>query len=578
MQHILTTLLIFLLFSSGIFAQNKYQFHSGENYYEKESIVPTQFIGSDETGYYVVTTNLGEMSEIYMEHFDTSLNRTVSKKVKFLPDKVDRRYEYMYYSNDQLYILSSYSDYKLETRFLEVQTVNKKTLALNPDLRQIATVGDYHYEYGKFEFSISPNGKKLLVYSDYPKKKEVEDGKKIKTDRYVFSVFEGNMEKVWSREIVFPYKDKVFSVQSYAVNNSGNLVFLGAIFEGQAAEVMDKDLVNGFIGTYSFKKMVKDSKSKDLAYKYIVLNYNGKEDNPIEYEISLDHKFVRDINMTIDKSGDLICTGFYSEKGILSIKGVFYLRYDGTTRELKIKSYKAFSQDFITHGLNDWQMKEVKKQLEKGEEVEMYQYDLGNLILMEDGSLFLLAEQFIDYSSTIDVTNNYSSRFYEADRGYYSGGFYGGEFFNLGFSGPYMNTMTRSDFNDILIIRIDQEGVIQDFDRITKKQKATSDLYSSFGLASTKDHIYLYYNDNALNYNPKWTNRPYTFSGEADAESVLVVAKIDREGKISKDLAVSSRTSTVQLNTKFGIQIKENTILMFGQSKGRHRFNKLMLE
>ena len=580
MRNNFVILFFFLLFSPIVFAQTNYQFLSGEHYYvPKHSIVPTQFVGSDETGFYVISTNLGEMSEVYLEHFDNNLNRTLSKKVKFLPDKVDRRYEYMYYSNDQLFILSSYPDYKLEKRFLEVQTVNKKTLALNPDLRQLIHVDNYSYEYGKFEFNISPDGKKLLVYCDYPRKKEIEEGKKIRSDRYVFSVFEGNMEKVWSREIIFPYKEKVFRVQSYEVNNHGNLLFLGAMFDGEVTtDIMDKDLVNGFVGTYSFKKMVKNSKSKDLSYKYVVLNYDGKEDNPMQYEISLDDKFLRDINMTIDINGDLICTGFYSKKGILSIKGVFYIRYNGATNEIKIKSYKEFSLDFITQGLNDWQMKEVNKQLEKGEDVEMYQYDLGNLIFMEDGSIFLLAEQFIDYSSNIDVSNNYSSRFYERAGGYYGGGFYGGEFFNLGYSGPYMNSMTKSDFNDILVIRIDREGVIQQFDRITKKQKATSDLYSSYGLATTKDHLYLFYNDNALNYNPKWKDKPYTFTGAVDAESVLVVAKIDMKGNITKEPTVSSRTSKIILNPKFGIQIAEKTVLIYGRFNSRLQYNKLILE
>ena len=570
-------LLLWLIsFQSPIFGQNiNYEFESGKHYYSPGSaVIPSQMIGSDETGYYFLVLNLAELSQVRLEHFDKNLNRTISQKLEFLPGKAIRKFEYIFYSNNKIYLFSSYADSKLEKRFLEVQTVDKKTLLLNNDLKSVIEVYNTFNKSGKFEFNTSPNGTKLLVYCDYPKKKEKQDYKVTTSDKYKFSVFEGDVDLLWSKEIVFPYNDMLFSVESYMVDDKGRLLFSGVLFNDTIIEITDR---MGVFGGLGYRKYINYAEKKGIGFNYIVLSYDGVKEIPFQYKIELEGKYLRDMKIVVNLNDELICTGFYSEKGRKSIKGIFYNKYDNVAGKIKHQYNKEFSKEIITSGLNPYQLKEAERKMQQGEEVEMNQYDFNNLIVNSDGSLVLIAEQYVEQNVAEDVNPTLD---YGISRGSISpsgtgagrrGGSYGGYY--GGFYGG--RNASRNQFNDILITYISSEGEVNWIKTIPKKQKSMSDYYTSYGVAIAGNDLYLFFNDNIYNFDPKWKNKPYTYIANNENPSVLVVAKISKEGNISIEPTILSRETKVIQKPRGSVQIDEKTVLIFGQITSKFMLSKL---
>ena len=84
----------------------------------------------------------------------------------------------------------------------------------------------------------------------------------------------------------------------------------------------------------------------------------------------------------------LVCAGFYSNKGTYSVKGTYFLSIDAATKEIKTKSFKEFSLDFIIQSMSDRQANRTVRKMDNGSEPELYEYDLDKLLIGKDGSAF----------------------------------------------------------------------------------------------------------------------------------------------------------------------------------------------
>jgi hypothetical protein len=181
------------------------------------------------------------------------------------------------------------------------------------------------------------------------------------------------------------------------------------------------------------------------------------------------------MQIAINDERDIICGGFYSEKGTFSIKGSYFLKIDGQTQEIKAKSFKEFGIDFITQHMTQRQEKKAKKKAAKGKNIELYEYDLDNIILRDDGGAYLIGEQFFVKVVTRTTTgsNGHTST----------------------------STTTYYYFNDILVINMSPSGEIEWTEKIPKRQRTTNDggFFSSYALSVVKDKLYFVFNDHPKN-------------------------------------------------------------------------------
>ena len=246
----------------------------------------------------------------------------------------------------------------------------------------------------------------------------------------------------------------------------------------------------------------------------------------------------------------IICAGFYSESGTIGIKGSFYFTVDIESKEMSNISYKEFSLDFLTQNMNDRQARKMENKDAKGKDVELYKYDLNDLVLREDGGAILVGEQF-----DIQIVTSTST----------------------GANGNVITTKTYYYiFNDIIVININPEGEIVWEQKIGKRQRTRNDFgyYSSYAMAVIKDKLYFVFNDNAKNLYYKGEGKLAVFGGIKNALAVLVV--LDKDGNQTKEALFGASKKESVLRPIINTQIDNSSIVVYCTKKKLEKFVKII--
>jgi len=393
---------------------------------ESNRIIVGDIIGSDESGIYVMKMKrrggYGVNYSYMIEHYDNKMARTKTEDIPLKYQKKDTKYEDILHVNGSLYLFSSYTNKKLKKRFLFVQLINKKNLKTDSKLTKIAEIDiadrkkqnifgamlfgiQVGYNLGSFNAKISQDESKVMVYYQLPAKKGGEAKEKLG-----FHVFDSDMKELWSRDITLPYEDDKFWISDYQVSNQGNAYLLGKEYEKGRREVKDGE----------------------PNYKFRLLSYvnNGKDLE--DYVIQSDEHFLSEMKIKINPNEDILCGGFYNDLSrSIGIKGSYFMRVDGKSKEVTSKSFNEFGYDFITQHMTQRQEKRAAKREKKGKDLELFRYEMDDIIMRDDGGAILVAEQYYSYTSS--YTNSQGRTVYT----------------------------TNFVFNDILAINIDSDGQIE---------------------------------------------------------------------------------------------------------------------
>jgi hypothetical protein len=512
-RFIFSLTLMFFLFTPLCKAQFDAKLTVGEEF--KPITVQLPFngiIGSDETGIYILSANPFQDNTILIDHFDKQLKQTKTQKIKLLVEKKTAHFEFIIYTNGKLYLFLSLFDEKLKKKILFCQTVNKETLTLNNDLRNII---EFEYKYktssGNFNYRISEDKSKILLFYNL-------EYLKGEPEKFEFEVYDAEIKKLWSKAVSLPYTDELFSIDSYLISNGGNVFLLGKINEDKA-----KDVVKGKVN-----------------FRYTVLTYSNSQESVKEYGISLGDKFLRDMQIAITSKEDIICAGFYSEQGMSSIKGTYFLKIDGVTKQIISKSSKEFDLDFITLEMTEKEEDKTKKKLEEGKNIELYEYDLDNIILNDDGGAVLIGEQYYTRTTTTTTSNGG----YSSSTSYY--------------------------YNDIIVINISSAGNIEWAVKVAKDQRSGSGgiLFFSYALHVYKNKIYVVFNDDPKNMLPNdlAPGKRYKYS-PSFGDSELVIAQIDKSGGIKKKSLLLSKESGVLILPRVYQKMSDTEMMMYGHTK-----------
>ena len=519
---IITTVLTLLtLLSIGQIKSKKVDIEWGPKLKESRKSTLGSIVGVDETGMYLTKYKRKSFTlnyTIILEHYNKNLEKTKSEKIEIINHEKELDAEFIVHLNNKLYVFSSFKNRKLKRNFLFVQTINKKTLLPNNDLVKIAEI-DYKkhskYNAGGYHLRISCDSSKVLVYYDLPYKKNEKE-------KFGFHVFDNNMNQIWEKKVKLPYTDKLFEIQNYKVNNGGNVYLLGI----------------------KYKDKRKGKRKGKPNYKYHILSYTNNGNDSKEYPISVKDYFLTDMQIAINDEQDIVCGGFYSEKGTFSIKGSYFLKIDGETTEIVTRNFNEFGIDFITQNMSKRKKKKAKKKAKKGKNVELYQYDLDDIILKSDGGAMLIGEQFY-----IRTVTTYNQKGGSTTRYYYY-------------------------YNDIIVINMSSEGVIEWTEKIPKRQTTSNDqgFWSSYAVTVIKDKLYFVFNDNPKNLFYKDGGKLYNFKKSSKALTVLV--EVDSSGKQTKEALFTSKEAGILVRPKVCQQISDNEMIIFGQRGKSQRFAK----
>ncbi len=445
-----------------------------------------------------------------LERMDASFNSSLIMKLAPVFEDNSLDVEFCFESNGQIYLFCSFANHKLDKRFLFLQRVNATSLKLEGPIRKIAELSfAKRYRQGGFGYTFSRDSSHVVIYAN-------TELRKNEPEKYGIYVLDQDMEDVWSKEVTLPYLESRFAVEDFTVDNDGNVFLLGVKFQEKG-----------------------ESKRRGTPnYEYRILGYREDGADVEEYEVALGGMFLSDMKIDVSPKRDIICAGFYSEQGTFSIKGTYYIRIDRKTKEIEKMSAKEFDIDFITMNFTQRQEKKAKRKAAKGKNIELYEYDLRDIIPRADGGAVLMAEQY--YVTVICRTD------------------------------PRTGITTCTNYyhyNDVIVVSIDKSGDIEWATKVSKRQTSVNDggYYSSYVSMVTNEKLYLVYNDHKKNLDPSLKQGQYYNFSVRDKNGVVVLASIDGEGNVSRKALFSNAEITAITVPKLCKQVNKKQLLMFAK-------------
>ncbi|MEM1322656.1 MAG: hypothetical protein AAGG75_20495 [Bacteroidota bacterium] len=533
-------ILSLILAVSPLYAQNDPDIPAdikwGPEMKEPGNSMITKIIGTTPKGFYTLREKTGGglgdngTTKIRLEYYNNDMKIMKSNEIALKYKSKKMSFEDVFFLNGKIYLFSSFHNEAKKKNYLFMQEVSIRSLAPRKNLKLLAEMDTRNKKRGIFDNHISRDSSKILIYNQLPYKKK-------QPERFALRVYDNEFNELWNRDISLPYNDEKFSIEEYQVDNNGNVFLLGVIYE-------DKSRVR---------------RNGRPTYEYTILTYTEDGEDAQEYKIRLDQEFLTDMTFRVADNGDLVCSGFYSERGTYSVKGTCFFRIDTESKEIYNLNLKEFDFDFITEYLSDKKKEKLKNAERKGNKKkapELYRYSLDKLILRSDGGALLIAEQYF-----VQIRDNF-------DR------------FNPAFGGfdPYWNGVRNQDYlynyNDIIIVNIRPDGEIEWTGRIPKRQVTVNDggYFSSYAMSIIRDKIYFVYNDNGRNFEEANSDRIYSYNGKY---SVIALTELNRDGSMITYPLFSNAEAEIITRPKICKQIGKKDMVIYGERGRKYKFASL---
>lgn len=485
---------------------------------KKDGLFDDVFGYNDDAVYMTVAVK----KETFIRKMDNHHKVVYQKLLPMKIDKNDHGLERIVLAGDKILVFTNFLDKKSKQNSLYCRVFNESDMSPSGRLQKLSSMDvEKRRNAGSFDVSISPDEKLILVNQSLPFEKEGRE-------RFSLKVFNDEMQMQWERNIDLPYLDSEFSVERTRVDDDGSVMIIG----------------NKYAEKREAKELKKDGKA---TYTYHLLIYRDNGNDPEDHAIDIAGKFLQDLSITVGSEGDVLCGGFYGAKGSFTTGGAFFLRLDRTTKQVVHSSFKEFDREFITMNMTEKEeAKATKKAEKKGEELEMYNYKLREIIRRTDGGAVLLGEQYLFFTSTVCTpTQN---------------------------GGRSCQTIYHYVYNDIIAVNIDPDGNIEWATKVPKRQHSTNDggRYSSYASVVKGDNIHLLFNDSGKNLFLKQGNRVEPFRYGKDM--VITLATIDGDGNVHREalLAVEKREAITR--PKSAVQIGDDRLFIYANWRKTHQF------
>jgi hypothetical protein len=401
----------------------------------------------------------------------------------------------------KIYGFCTLRDPKLDITTLYAQEVDPSSLKLLGNLRKIAESSFKGMRSGVFDYEYSRDSSYLMIYAN-------SELRKNEPEKFGLHILGAELEEVWAKEVTLPYSESKFLVQDVALDNDGNAFILG---------------INGFQ-----RGLARGRGAPTYDYRILAYRQDGVEAD--EYIVSLGDMFLTDMKIDVSPKKDILCAGFYSERGTWSIKGSFFVRIDRKTKEIEKMSAKEFDLDFITMNFTKASENRARKRAANGKNVELYEYSLRDIVPRADGGAILLAEQY--YVTTVCTTDP-----------------------KTGFT----RCTNYYHYNDVIVVSIDPQGDIEWATKVPKHQVSTNDggYFSSFAQMVTDDALYLVKQGRLHNFTVN------------DRNGIVMLAKIDINGNVTRKALAANEEISVILVPRLCRQLNSRQLFLYG-SRRKH--------
>jgi hypothetical protein len=431
-------------------------------------------LGKDQQGFYIVNENTlssisaGKQTAI-IEKYDHQMKQIFSKEliVKYHENEV------AYYSSnklgDKFYLFTTFWDNKEKVKYFLANVISPNGEIVG-DSKSVFDIPEQGRGAPSISMSISFDSTKILLYTDIKEKKD-------ELESYHFKAMDQNLNKIWENTISLPYDSKKFEIQRYLIDNEANLHILGKV-----------------------KRDRKEREKGEPGFYYTLISYFHTTKEIKEFTPDLGDAYASGIGIKPDKDGNILATGFYSEKSENSLRGVFYMKINPGTKSVLTQKVKNFDTDFLSLFLSE-------KKAAKGE--ELYNYSIDHIEIDKEGNTVVVAEQY--YVQTYTTTN----------------------------SSGYTSTRYVYNYNHILIVKFSPQGEVLWWSKVPKRQRGGDPTYFSYMYAMKNNNIYILYNEHKKNLENLDPKDMYTLGNPKDAITSMIA--IDAQGKLTKVPMFESR-------------------------------------
>ena len=279
-------------------------------------------------------------------------------------------------------------------------------------------------------------------------------------------------------------------------------------------------------------------------YEMVLLVYGPEGQMPEVSTIPSGDRFLQDITMRMLDTGDIICVGFWGDKGSWKVRGAFFMRLDGDNMEVLHESFSQFDDGFITQYMNE---KQAEGSGKKGDEIEWLECDLIGTVIRDDGGVFIIAEQ---YRIRVELKSHETA------------------------SGSLTSSRTVHYYdNDILVINIDLKGDMEWATKIPKCQytKNADRRYSSYVLNVKNDNMYFVFNDNGQNLGLRAGDKVHQFDVLSKG-AMITLATVDGDGKVHREAVLAPDQSAAILSPQECFQLEHDRVFINAKRKDEYRY------
>ena len=432
------------------------------------------------------------------------------------------------------YFFSQSFDSKADEMTLYASDLNVSRGKFNQHYEAMVLKDDKFNRFQRpFNVIRSADSTKIMFITLYPAKRK-------ENARIGVKVTDNDLNEIWKNDIVFDQENRDFSVLNYLVDNDGNL--------HMAAR---NRLENS-------EKKAKGSKGR---YYVSLYSYFHEDSELKEYEVGFKDEVILSAQLQLNKSNEIICTGFYGLKKLFDsgMKGFFFVKIDPSTRNVTASNLSPFDKKFLGQLMN-----ERKANKGKG----LFNYVVRAAYPMADGGMTVVSEYY-HYQEVKDAEGNTVKQIWT--------------------------------YGNVLVFFLDAEGKMKTYSILEKNQtcstKGTAGTLMAlagvsitpgvnelayYGIATMMkdDQLYLLYNENPKNAarvkegkNPKSVRQK---------SSVTQLVTFDREGDISADVLFKSKDKSqgykMPLMPRYNFQFKEGGMLVVGRKGKNARVTEISVD
>jgi hypothetical protein len=423
-----------------------------------------KILGSDESGFFVLKTNLPfeYKSDHYgfrkrrfaLAYFDLFMHLKMQKEL--LPVQKELHIFKVLFAKDRVLVVNSLVNKEKKQFVISAQWINNK--GTETDNIKIA---EYQYlnksELEDMEIILSKDQSLMCLLSpqtfDEPQEKQFINATAI----------DSNLSVVWKKQIEIPFSKKMYENQGAILSNEGALFILGH------SKIFSRD-------------------NTIVPPRYFMFSFNPQKNSQTDIPVALDD-YISDAGFTIDNAKKkVLIAGFYGDKTTPVIAGVFTAAYDWNSEKISAIVTKPFEIKIMDAAIN----------LSTGQDNGNSIYPINKLVVRNDGGMVLLSEaNYLTQSSYYDY-----------------------------FTRSFVNKVIYH-YENIIAVSINPDGTMDWQQSIPKMQETQDDggYYSSFCSLIYGTKINLIYNNAVEKSNTIYSN---SINNKGIKDQKILISEADR--------------------------------------------------